>query len=151
MRSFSMQMKHRKTSARLSTVCGFLSLSSLAAISPPAAAPVLPLLGPGTGGEQDLFLSRSAMSSLGPHSVSGLEMQGAAAAAGASSASPHIPHTLALSCRQWWTGPRPELSSAPRHVPALARLDTADTGAPSPAAGCSTHSITGHITTPILL
>ena len=56
-----MQMKHLNTSARLSTVCGFLSLSSLLTSSVLAE---LEPLGPGTGGEQDLCQLLRRVSSL---------------------------------------------------------------------------------------
>ena len=68
-----MQMKHLNTSAKLSTVWGLCSLSPCLAISlellvGPAISEVLfnqpyPYTDtvPGTGGEQDLFLSLSAM------------------------------------------------------------------------------------------
>ena len=75
-----MQIKHLNTSARLSTVCGFLSLSlSLSSALLTTSLDEVPLgpkyfhfkhqiffliqniFLPGTGGEQDLFLSLSAM------------------------------------------------------------------------------------------
>lgn len=68
-------MKHLNTSARDSTVCGFLSLATSVLVAIPLGPSlnvnnqsILPLDKlklqteiPGTGGEQDLFLSRSAM------------------------------------------------------------------------------------------
>ena len=51
-----MQMKHLNTSAKLSTVWG----PSLSLARAPIT-PSTPAVGPGTGGEHDLFLSLSAM------------------------------------------------------------------------------------------